>query len=198
MPALDARSARRFELVCLAVIYPSWRSSTAHRPPGSWINAVLADAFPRLGVTWDGTLNKVRAAPGDYTEGSSERWRRSGLPMWPPEQPDWHPPHTAPQQLDPIERPFYCRAMTLIGRWWNGQLSRNTRRDIWLQRDHVWRVKAREGDGHANVWTQDYPTEEDARAAIAAMIERTGGSDEWQEFATDPDPTRSNGPATGQ
>jgi hypothetical protein len=86
----------------------------------------------------------------------------------------------------------------LIGRWWNGQLSRNTRRDIWLKQDLVWRVEAREGDGHAKVWTHEYPTEDDARAAIAAMIERSGGPAEWQEFATDPDPTRSNGPATGR
>jgi hypothetical protein len=60
----------------------------------------------------------------------------------------------------------------LHGRWWNGELSRNTRRDIWLKRDHVWRVEARQGDGHTHAWTHDYPTEEDARAAIAAMIER--------------------------
>jgi hypothetical protein len=84
--------------------------------------------------------------------------------------------------------------MELLGRWWNGELSRNTRRDIWLKCHHVWRVEAREGDAHAHVWTHDYATEDDARAAIAAMIERTGGSDEWQEFATDPDPARSNGP----
>jgi hypothetical protein len=88
--------------------------------------------------------------------------------------------------------------MELYGRWWNGELSRNTRRDIWLKRDHVWRVEARQGDGHAHVWTYDYPTEDDARAAIAAMIERIGGSDTWEEFATEPDPPRSNGPATGQ
>jgi hypothetical protein len=90
------------------------------------------------------------------------------------------------------------RIMELEGRWWNGQLGRNARRDIWLKRGQVWRVEAREGDGHAHVWGHDYPTEDEARAAVDAMIERTGGSDEWQEFATDPDPARSNGPATGQ
>jgi hypothetical protein len=88
--------------------------------------------------------------------------------------------------------------MELRGRWWNGELSRNTRRGIWLKRDHVWRVDARQGNGHAHVWTHDYPNEDDARAAIAAMIERTGGSDRWEEFATEPDQPRSNGPATGE
>jgi hypothetical protein len=88
--------------------------------------------------------------------------------------------------------------MELRGRWWHGELSRASRRDIWLKHDHVWRVEAREGDGHARVWTHDYPTEDDARAAIAAMIERTSGDQDWQEFATGSDPTRSNGPATGQ
>jgi hypothetical protein len=88
--------------------------------------------------------------------------------------------------------------MELQGRWWNGELRRNTRGEIWLKRDDVWRVEARQGDGHAHFWTHDYPTEGDARAAIAAMIERAGGAEEWQEFATDPDPARSNGPSTGQ
>jgi hypothetical protein len=67
-------------------------------------------------------------------------------------------------------------AMELRGRWWHGHLSRAARRDIWLKRDHVWRVEARAGDGHAHIWAHDYPTEDDAGAAIAAIVERTGGS----------------------
>jgi hypothetical protein len=84
----------------------------------------------------------------------------------------------------------------VINRWWNKRWGRLARRDIWLKRDTTWRVEARQGDGHSHVWTHDYPSEADARAAIAAMIERTGGDSEWTQFT--PSPPRSNGPATGQ
>jgi hypothetical protein len=97
-------------------------------------------------------------------------------------------------QLDLIERAFYGQEVELVGRWWNGQLSRGTRRDIWLREGQVWRVEARQGDGHSQIWTHDYPTEDDARAAIEAMIERSGGTSEWTQLATEPDPNR---PATG-
>jgi hypothetical protein len=73
----------------------------------------------------------------------------------------------------------------LVGRWWNGQLSRATRRDIWLKHERVWRVEARQGDGHARVWTHDYASEREARSAIGAMIERTGGRSEWRKLAVD-------------
>jgi hypothetical protein len=46
----------------------------------------------------------------------------------------------------------------------------------------TWRVEARKGDGDAGVWSRDYSSEEDARAAIAAMMERTGGPGEWQDL----------------
>jgi hypothetical protein len=88
--------------------------------------------------------------------------------------------------------------MELRGRWWNGQLSRNTRRDIWLRRNTSGASRPGKADGHAYVWTHDYPTEDDARAVIAAMIERAGGPSEWEEFATDPDPSRSNRLTMGQ
>jgi hypothetical protein len=90
--------------------------------------------------------------------------------------------------LDQIERAFYRGGVDLIGRWWNGQLGRAARRDIWLRHEHVWRVEARQGDGHAHVWTHDYASEREARAAIAAMIERTGGRNEWRKLATDAGP----------
>jgi hypothetical protein len=90
--------------------------------------------------------------------------------------------------LDQVERAFYRGGVDLIGRWWNGQLGRAARRDIWLRHEHVWRVEARQGDGHAHVWTHDYASEREARAAIAAMIERTGGRNEWRKLATDAGP----------
>jgi SAM-dependent methyltransferase len=44
-------------------------------------------------------VTQVRAAPGDYIEGSYERWRRRGLPnVGGAKQPDWHPPHSGPQR----------------------------------------------------------------------------------------------------
>jgi hypothetical protein len=76
--------------------------------------------------------------------------------------------------------------MELVGRWWNGELGRAARRDIWLKRERVWRVEARQGDGHSHVWSHDYPTEDDARAAVEAMIERTGGDSGWTQLAVDP------------
>jgi hypothetical protein len=70
----------------------------------------------------------------------------------------------------------------LRGRWWNGRWGRLARRDIWLKLDVTWRVEARKGDGDAGVWSRDYSSEEDARAAIAAMMKRTGGPEEWQDL----------------
>src|SRR5262245_7776770 len=72
--------------------------------------------------------------------------------------------------------------MELRARWWNGRWGRLARRDIWLKHDQVWRVEARKGDGDAKIWSHDYPTEHEARAAIAAMMKRTGGPGEWQDL----------------
>ena len=54
---------------------------------------------------------------------------------------------------------------------------RLARRDIWLKLDVTWRVEARQGDGDAKIWSRDYPTEAEARAAIAAMINWNGKPD---------------------
>ena len=72
------------------------------------------------------------------------------------------------------------------------------RRDIWLKRDTIWRVEARQGDGDSDLWTHDYPTEAEARAAIAAMIDRTGGASEWTQITPSSPSPRSSGPPTGQ
>jgi hypothetical protein len=85
----------------------------------------------------------------------------------------------------------------LRGRWWNGRWGRLARRDIWLKLDVTWRVEARKGDGDSGVWSHDYSSEEDARAAIAAMMDRTGGPGEWQDLTNvgrgKPDRDRSSG-----
>jgi hypothetical protein len=66
------------------------------------------------------------------------------------------------------------------------------RRDIWLKHDQVWRVDARhgDGDGDSRVWTHDYRTETEARAAVTAMMDRTGGPSEWTDL-TDLPTTRA-------
>jgi hypothetical protein len=78
--------------------------------------------------------------------------------------------------------------MKLLGRWWNGRWGRLTRRDIWLKLDQTWRVEARTGDGDAKVWSHDYATEADALAAIVAMMDRTGGREEWRLLSDPPNP----------
>ena len=79
--------------------------------------------------------------------------------------------------------------MDLVERWWNGRWGRLARRDVWLKKDISWRVEARQGDGDAQIWSHDYPTEADARAALKAMIERTGGAGEWRRLTTNAGPT---------
>src|SRR5262249_32057384 len=46
------------------------------------------------------------------------------------------------------------------------------RQDIWLKVDQTWRVEARRGDGDSKIWSHDFPTESEALAAIAAMMDR--------------------------
>jgi hypothetical protein len=75
----------------------------------------------------------------------------------------------------------------LRGRWWNGRWGKLARRDIWLKLDVTWRVEARKGDGDSGVWSHEYNSEEDARAAIAGMMDRTGGPGEWQDLTKVPD-----------
>ena len=70
--------------------------------------------------------------------------------------------------------------MELLGHWWNRRWGRLARRDIWLKSDIAWRVEARQGDGDSKIWSHEYATEADARAAINEMIDRTGGPGEWR------------------
>jgi hypothetical protein len=86
--------------------------------------------------------------------------------------------------LTTFEREFHSLVVVLVGRWWNGRWGRLARRDIWLKHDRTWRVEARQGDGDSRLWSRDYPTEAEARNAIAAMIDRTGGQGQWRELTT--------------
>jgi hypothetical protein len=69
------------------------------------------------------------------------------------------------------------------GRWWNGRFGKLARRDIWLLTDGaVWRVEARTGDADSRKWRHDYVAEQEARAVVAAMIDRTGGPAQWRDL----------------
>jgi hypothetical protein len=58
------------------------------------------------------------------------------------------------------------------------------RRDIWLLTNGIiWRVQARTGDADSRKWQHDYISEDDARAVIAGMMDRTGGSAEWRTLS---------------
>jgi hypothetical protein len=96
--------------------------------------------------------------------------------------------------LTGVERTFYGVSVELRGRWWNGRWGKLARRDIWLKLDQTWRVEARQGDGDSKVWTHQYRTEADALAAIAAMMERTGGPDEWRLLSDPPNPINRDRP----
>jgi hypothetical protein len=69
-----------------------------------------------------------------------------------------------------------------LAHWWNKRWGRIARRDIWLRRETIWRVEARQGDGDARVWSRVYPTEREARLAVRAMMDRTGGPDQWRDM----------------
>lgn len=83
--------------------------------------------------------------------------------------------------------------LELRGRWWNGRFGRLARRDLWLETDGDghWKVRARQGDGDSRIWAHWHDDEAEARAEIAAMIERTGGPDEWRDIL---DAYRSDSP----
>jgi hypothetical protein len=81
-----------------------------------------------------------------------------------------------------LERAFYREGHGAARPWWNGKWGQLARRDIWLKRDQVWRVEARQGDGDSRVWSHEYPTEAEARAAVAEVMDRTGGPGEWKDL----------------
>jgi hypothetical protein len=70
----------------------------------------------------------------------------------------------------PLVRVYDSR-VTLVGRWWNGKWGRLVRRDIWLTRQTVWHVRARQGDGETGRelhWS--YTSEAEARAMVERLM----------------------------
>jgi hypothetical protein len=89
--------------------------------------------------------------------------------------------------LDTIVGTFETEVMRLVQRWWNGRFGRLARRDIWLEHDEVWHVRARQGDGESRIKSWTYPTRQDADAMLHRLRE-TGG-DGWTDItaASSPD-----------
>lgn len=70
----------------------------------------------------------------------------------------------------------------VVGRWWNGLFGRLSRRDIWLSRQLIWQVRARDGDaatGRELTW--DFPTEQEARAMVQRLMAATDQG-RWREL----------------
>lgn len=70
--------------------------------------------------------------------------------------------------------------MDVVGRWWNGRFGRIARRDVWLERDVRWRVRARQGDGDSPVWVRECANEAAARQLVDELLAR--GADEWRDL----------------
>ena len=88
--------------------------------------------------------------------------------------------------------------MELVGRWWNGIWSRMGRRDIWLYRQVVWHVRARDGDGDAaRELRLRFPDEQSARDMVR-RLQAAVGPGQWRELTAlttgRPAPTGGTGP----
>jgi hypothetical protein len=70
--------------------------------------------------------------------------------------------------------------MQLVKRWWNGRFGRIARRDVWLEREEIWHVKARNGDGDSPVKAWVYPDRNQAEAMVQRLLP-TGG-DDWKDL----------------
>ncbi len=70
--------------------------------------------------------------------------------------------------------------MRLVQRLWNGRFGRLARRDIWLEHDEIWQVRARQGDGDSTIKTWTY-TNRDEADALVAELQATGG-DGWTDI----------------
>jgi hypothetical protein len=75
--------------------------------------------------------------------------------------------------------------MELVGRWWNGNWGRASRRDLWLFKDGAqWRVRARDGgDGGKELSWPRFYREHEARAWIQRLKKTTPGpANQWKDI----------------
>ena len=87
-----------------------------------------------------------------------------------------------------LERAFDTRMMELVQRWWNGRFGRLARRDIWLEREVIWHVKARNGDGDSPIKAWAFSDHDDAQDLVQRLLAK--GGDGWRNL-TKNDDTRS-------
>ena len=70
--------------------------------------------------------------------------------------------------------------MELVKRWWNGRYGRIARRDIWLERDTTWHVRARQGDGDSPSKTWTFPDQAQADALVQQLLDTA--PDDWKDI----------------
>jgi hypothetical protein len=69
----------------------------------------------------------------------------------------------------------------LVQRWWNGRFGRLARRDVWLERDTTWRVRARQGDGDSPIKTWTFDNRAQADALVHRLI-TAEPADGWKDI----------------
>jgi hypothetical protein len=69
----------------------------------------------------------------------------------------------------------------LVQRWWNGRFGRLARRDVWLERDTTWRVRARDGDGDSPTKTWTFNNRAEADALVHRLI-TAEPADGWKDI----------------
>jgi hypothetical protein len=75
--------------------------------------------------------------------------------------------------------------MELVHRWWNGKWGRLARRDVWLEQDTTWHVRARQGDadnpGKTKAWT--FASRGDADQLVGRLL-AAEPTDDWRDITT--------------
>ena len=56
--------------------------------------------------------------------------------------------------------------METVGRWWNGSLGTMTRRDVFLRRETLWEVEARQGGVEGTSGVFQFTSEDEARQFV--------------------------------
>lgn len=67
-----------------------------------------------------------------------------------------------------------------LGRWWNERWGQRRRVVRLRSNGKVWRVEAGQGNGDAQYWIRDYPTEAAAWDMVNLLLKRSG--DEWKDL----------------
>jgi len=95
-----------------------------------------------------------------------------------------------------LELAFDTRRMELVQRWWNGRFGRLARRDIWLEREVIWHVRARNGDGDSKIKAWTYTDRNQAEAMVDRL--RSTGGDGWKNLTPANPPGHEQGTRPAQ